>query len=88
MKKGRRLKKIKDMVNWNFHYLFYALSEIIVDQLFLLFLQVVSFTNILIMTTNFIPILLSFYIGSWSDRFGRKPFIGAALSISISVTNM
>ena len=42
-----------------------------------------SFTNILIMTTNFIPILLSFYIGSWSDRFGRKPFIGAALSISV-----
>ena len=30
--------------------------------------QVVSFNNILSMTEHFVPILLSFYIGAWSDR--------------------
>ena len=24
---------------------------------------------------NFAPLILSFYVGSWSDRFGRKPFL-------------
>ena len=27
------------------------------------------------MTENFVPILIAFYIGSWSDKYGRKPFI-------------
>ena len=35
----------------------------------------VDFNNAISITDNFVPILLSFYIGSWSDKFGRKPFI-------------
>ena len=34
--------------------------------------EVVSFNNVLSLAENLIPILFSFYIGSWSDRFGRK----------------
>ena len=34
--------------------------------------EVVSFNNIISLAENLIPILFSFYIGSWSDRFGRK----------------
>ena len=26
------------------------------------------------------PILLSFYIGAWSDRFGRKPFLAVCMA--------
>ena len=37
--------------------------------------EVISFNNIIAITEHTIPILLSFYIGSWSDRFGRKPFL-------------
>ena len=37
--------------------------------------QVVSFNNIIAITNNVIPILLSFYLGSWSDQFGRLPFL-------------
>ena len=36
----------------------------------------VSFNNIIAITNNVIPILLSFYLGSWSDQFGRLPFLG------------
>ena len=39
------------------------------------YLQVVSFNNIIAITNNLIPILLSFYLGSWSDQFGRLPFL-------------
>ena len=39
------------------------------------YLQVVSFNNIIAITNNVIPILLSFYLGSWSDQFGRLPFL-------------
>ena len=35
----------------------------------------VSFKAIRSWTEHLIPILLSFYIGSWSDHFGRKPFL-------------
>ena len=35
----------------------------------------VDFNNAISITDNFVPILLAFYIGSWSDKFGRKPFI-------------
>ena len=38
-------------------------------------LKMVDFNNAISITDNFVPILLSFYIGSWSDKFGRKPFI-------------
>ena len=34
--------------------------------------EVVSFNNVISLAENLIPILFSFYIGSWSDRFGRK----------------
>ena len=40
------------------------------------YLQVVSFNNVIAITNNVIPILLSFYLGSWSDQFGRLPFLG------------
>ena len=45
------------------------------DGLTLNILQVVSFKNVIALTEHLVPILLSFYIGSWSDRFGRKPFL-------------
>ena len=34
--------------------------------------EAVSFNNVISLAENLIPILFSFYIGSWSDRFGRK----------------
>ena len=37
--------------------------------------QVVSFNQVISLTENFIPIFFSFYIGSWSDKFGRKVII-------------
>ena len=37
--------------------------------------EVVSFNNIIAITNNVVPILLSFYLGSWSDRLGRLPFL-------------
>ena len=43
--------------------------------IFFYFLQVINFNNVISLTENFVPILLAFYIGSWSDKFGRKPFI-------------
>ena len=43
--------------------------------------EVVNFNGIIALTTNFVPLLLSLYIGSWSDRFGRKPFLGQTLSL-------
>ena len=39
------------------------------------YFKMVDFNNAISITDNFIPILLAFYIGSWSDKFGRKPFI-------------
>ena len=38
-------------------------------------MQVVSFNQVISLTENFIPIFFSFYIGSWSDKFGRKVLI-------------
>ena len=35
----------------------------------------VSFKAIRSWTEHLIPNLLSFYIGSWSDHYGRKPFL-------------
>ena len=37
--------------------------------------QVISFNSIIAITNNVVPILLSFYLGSWSDQFGRLPFL-------------
>ena len=37
--------------------------------------KVVNFNNVISLTENFAPIIIAFYIGSWSDKFGRKPFI-------------
>jgi len=37
--------------------------------------EVVSFNNVITLSEHLVPILLSFYIGSWSDHFGRKPFL-------------
>ena len=41
----------------------------------LFYAQVMNFNNVISLTENFVPIILAFYIGSWSDKFGRKPFI-------------
>ena len=50
-------------------------------HLFLLnFCQVVSFKAIISWTEHLVPILLSFYIGSWSDHFGRKPFLALCMA--------
>ena len=38
-------------------------------------IQVINFNNAKSLTENFVPILIAFYIGSWSDKYGRKPFI-------------
>ena len=38
-------------------------------------LKVVNFNNVISFSENIVPILLAFYIGSWSDKFGRIPFI-------------
>ena len=35
----------------------------------------ISFNSIIAITNNVVPILLSFYLGSWSDQFGRLPFL-------------
>ena len=40
----------------------------------------ISFNNIIAITEHTVPILLSFYIGSWSDRFGRKPFLALCMA--------
>ena len=37
--------------------------------------EVVSFNNVITLSEHLVPILLSFYIGSWSDHYGRKPFL-------------
>ena len=37
--------------------------------------EVINFNNAKSLTENFVPILIAFYIGSWSDKYGRKPFI-------------
>ena len=46
-----------------------------------------NFNNVVSLTENFMPILFAFYIGSWSDKFGRKPFlalfmVGKIISLS------
>ena len=38
-------------------------------------MQVVSFNQVLAATENLVPILISFYIGSLSDKFGRRRFM-------------
>jgi len=42
--------------------------------------EVVSFKAIISWTEHLVPILLSFYIGSWSDHFGRKPFLALCMA--------
>ena len=37
--------------------------------------KVVNFNNVITLSEHMVPILLSFYIGSWSDHFGRIPFL-------------
>ena len=34
-----------------------------------------TFYNYISLAEHFVPILISFYLGSWSDHWGRKPFI-------------
>ena len=41
--------------------------------------QYVSFNNIKAITENTVPILMAFYIGSLSDKFGRKIFLGLCM---------
>ena len=49
------------------------ISALYFNKLF--YAQVMNFNNVISLTENFVPIILAFYIGSWSDKFGRKPFI-------------
>lgn len=35
----------------------------------------VNFNNARSLTQNFVPVIIAFYIGSWSDKYGRKPFM-------------
>ena len=48
--------------------------------------EVVSFNNIISLAENLIPILFSFYIGSWSDRFGRKAGTGKTKSVFLMIS--
>ena len=41
--------------------------------------NVTSFNNVIALAEHFVPILLAFYIGSWSDHFGRKPFLALCM---------
>ena len=34
-----------------------------------------SFYNYISLAEHLIPIFISFYLGSWSDHYGRKPFL-------------
>ena len=45
----------------------------------LYFQQVVSFGAVISLTEHLVPIFLSFYIGSWSDKYGRKPFLAVCM---------
>jgi len=40
----------------------------------------VSFNTIITYAEHLVPILLAFYIGSWSDHFGRKIFLGMCMT--------
>ena len=51
-----------------------------------------SFYNYISLAEHFVPILMSFYLGSWSDHWGRKPFIymtmtGMLLSSMMNLMN-
>ena len=39
-----------------------------------------SFNNYIAITENVIPILLAFYLGSWSDHWGRRPILFVTLT--------
>ena len=39
-----------------------------------------SFYNYISLAEHLIPIFISFYLGSWSDHYGRKPFIYISMS--------
>ena len=47
----------------------------------LFYAQVMNFNNVISLTENFVPIILAFYIGSWSDKFGRKPLLAFSSSV-------
>ena len=42
--------------------------------------KVVNFNNVITLSEHLVPILLSFYIGSWSDHYGRIPFLAFCMS--------
>ena len=54
--------------------------------------QVVSFNQVMAATENLGPILISFYIGSLSDKFGRRRFMafcfGCKVVASASAANL
>jgi len=50
----------------------------------LLLVQMVSFFRVLSLGEHLLPILLSFYLGSWSDIYGRIPFL--AINMTGKVT--
>ena len=38
-----------------------------------------NFGAVISFVEHLVPIFLSFYIGSWSDKYGRKPFLAACM---------
>ncbi len=43
-----------------------------------------SFSQVMSLTYNLLPVLLSFYLGSWSDTYGRIPFIAINMMGKVS----
>jgi hypothetical protein len=53
----------------------------------MLILQVASFSRVMSIAEHLIPILLSFYLGSWSDIYGRIPFIAVSMTGKVYKTH-
>ena len=45
-----------------------------------------GFLRVLTLTENLVPILLSFYLASWSDMYGRIPFIAVNITGRVTQT--
>ena len=45
--------------------------------------EVAVFMNAVAMMEHIVPVVLAFYIGSWSDQWGRKPFILICMSCKL-----
>ena len=45
--------------------------------------EVAGFMNAVSIMERFVPVFLAFYVGSWSDHWGRKPFILLCMSCKL-----